>query len=219
MRNEFYFQFYVTQEQIDYTNRIVDYSLDHHPVSDIFANDPDGKKRQREFRFTGSLGEVVFADAYGLPRPTRSYGAVDGQDFGQDFSMSVNEQVISFDVKSMGRKDNKFRENYVLNLPAYQVHKSASITDCYFCISFHNDGIRTVATFVGYIDKQEVIDGKIGNLFVAGTERIKDDGGSFIFQRDTYEVEFKDIRTPMINDNIKSFDGFRVMKILPPFKK
>ena len=219
MRNEFYFQFYVTREQIDYTNRIVDYSLAHHPVSDIFANDPDGKKRKREFRFTGSLGEVVFADAYGLPRSTRSYGAVDRQDFGQDFSMSVNEQVISFDVKSMGRKDNKFRENYVLNLPAYQVHKSASITDCYFCISFHNDGSRTVATFVGYIDKQEVIDGKVGNLFVAGTERIKDDGGSFIFQRDTYEVEFKDIRTPMINDNIKSFDGFRVMKILPPFEK
>jgi len=37
--NEFYFQIDVTDEQVDYANRIVDFSILNHPVTDIFAND------------------------------------------------------------------------------------------------------------------------------------------------------------------------------------
>jgi hypothetical protein len=38
--NEFFFQFYVTDEQLEYANKLVDYSISNHPVSDIFKNDP-----------------------------------------------------------------------------------------------------------------------------------------------------------------------------------
>ena len=54
-------------------------------------------------RFTGSLGEIVFADAYHLPRPTKSFGAIDGQDWGQDFTITSAEQIFSLDIKSMKR--------------------------------------------------------------------------------------------------------------------
>jgi len=218
MRNDFYFQIEVVPEQINYTNKLVDYSIAHHPVTDIFINDPDGIMRKQELRFTGTIAEVVFADAYKLPRPTRSFGAIDGQDYGQDFAFAPYGKIISFDVKGMNRKNNNFKENYVLNIPGYQIHKRVSITDSYFCISLHRSDNVLIATFVGWIDKDEVINGVIGNLFIAGTKRIKDDGSSFIFQRDTYEIEFKDINSPFLNDDIKNMKGYKVMHILPPIK-
>lgn len=218
--NEFYFQIYVTDEQKKYAIELVDYSIAHHPVTDIFANDPDGKKRQREFRYTGSLGEVVFADAYGLPRPKRSFGAVDGQDFGQDFQLTVNGISESIDVKTMHRKNNSFKANYVLNLPSYQVHKSMSLTDNYFCISLHENaqGV-TVATFIGFVSKKAVTDGLTGDLFKAGTKRIKEDNTYFTFMRDTYEVMFKDIASPLLTDTIRNLPGFKLMHLAPGYRE
>lgn len=217
--DEFYFQINITDEQIEYTNNIVDYSIKHHSVSDIFSNDPQGKERQREFRFTGSLGEVVFADTYKQPRPLKSFGAIDGQDNGQDFILNYNNKEISFDVKSMSRKNNNFRENYVFNLPKYQMKKDIVITDYYFCISIHKIDNIYIASFIGYIEKNLVYNGKIGILYKAGTKRIKDDGGTFVFPRDTYEVDFKDIKTPFVNDFIRNIIGFEKRKILPPYNK
>jgi hypothetical protein len=219
MINEFFFQIEVTSEQVEYANKIVDYSINFHPVTDIFAHDPDGKLRQREFRFTGSLGEIVFADAYQLNRPTKAFGAVDGQDFGQDFKLKIEGQDISIDVKSMARKNNNFRENYVLNLPKYQMEKDMVITDFYYCISIHKETNHYIASFLGHIEKDLVYTGQVGILYTKGTRRIKDDGGSFIFQRDTYEVDFKDIKTPYVTNFIKSLKGYKEKKILPPFKK
>lgn len=213
--NEFYFQIEVTKEQKQYAIKLVDYSIEHHPVTDIFAHDPDGKRRQREFRYTGSLGEIVFADAYELPRPTRSFGAIDGQDFGQDFVLIINQENYSIDVKSMHRKGNVFLENYVLNIPSYQIHKSKLKTDYYFCMSFHEQGTTTYATFIGFIKKDDILDGKTGDLFVKGTKRVREDGTSFVFMRDTYEIMFKHIETPLITEKIKKMPGFKKMKLLP----
>lgn len=215
MENEFYFQIEVTDEQKQYAIKLVDYSIEHHPVTDIFAHDPDGKKRQREFRYTGTLGEVVFADAYELPRPTRSFGAIDGQDYGQDFILLVNEEPHSIDVKSMHRKGNVFLANYVLNIPSYQLHKEFSKTEYYFCMSFHEAKGKTYATFIGFIKKQDVLDGKIGDLFVQGTRRIREDHTSFVFMRDTYEIMFKNILTPLVTDRIKELPGYKELHLLP----
>ncbi len=210
-----YFAIAVTQEQKDYAKKIVEYSIEHHPVTDIFANDPDGKRRQFEFRFTGSLGEVVFADAYQLPRPTRSFGAVDGQDFGQDFQLPYNGKFASIDVKSMHRKSNRFLENYVLNLPGYQLEKDISFTDYYFCVSLHDNNGTTYASFLGLIDKKKVISGEVGDLFVSGTTRIRQDGTTFRFMRDTYEIMFRHIFAPPITPFIQSLPGFRKIFLLP----
>lgn len=210
-----FFAIAVTQEQKDYAKKIVDYSIANHPVTDIFANDPDGKRRQFEFRFTGSLGEVVFADAYQLPRPTRSFGAVDGQDFGQDFQLPYNGKLASIDVKSMHRKSNRFLENYVLNIPGYQINKDISLTDYYFCISLHDYNGVTYASFLGLIDKRKVLDGEIGDLFVSGTTRIRQDGTTFRFLRDTYEIMFRHILAPPITPYIQTLPGFRKIYLLP----
>ena len=219
MRNKFFFQIGISHEQVEFANQLVDYSLANHPIADIFGKDPNGQERKREFRFTGSLGEIVFADAYGLPKPTRSFGAIDGQDFGQDFVLLINGQPKSFDIKSMSRKNNNFRENYVLNLPAYQMQRVSVITDYYFCVSIHQVEKQHIASFLGYVSKHEIEDGTIGLMYKAGTKRIKDDGGSFTFQRDTYEVDFKDISSPIINDRIKAMSLFQQKKILSPFLK
>lgn len=219
MRNSFFFQIGIIDEQVSLAYQLVDYSIANHPIQDIFTNDPEGKKRQREFRFTGTLGEIVFADAYGLPRPTRSFGAIDGQDYGQDFELLIDGQRKSFDIKSMARKNNTFRENYVLNLPAYQMQRKTVLTDFYFCISIHKNENQYIASFLGYVSKNEIEIGKIGILYKGGTNRIKDDGGSFAFQRDTYEVDFKDISSPMINSKITAMTSFQRKTILKPFVK
>lgn len=215
--NNSYFQIDINEEQVNYVNRIVEDSILNHTVTDIFANDPKGKERQREFRFTGSLGEVVFADTYQLPRPNKSFGASDGQDYGMDFKLSVNGNDISLDVKTMRRKNNIFRENYVLNLPRYQMDKELFITDCYFCISIHKEHNKYIASFIGYIEKDLIYSGKVGTLYKKGTRRIKDNGGSFIFRRDTYEVDFKDIKSPFINEYIKNISGYKQCNILPAY--
>ena len=100
---QFVFQIEVSMEQKQYAIKLVDYLIINHQAADIFSNDLNGKKRQREFRYTGTLGEVAFADAYGLPRPKRSFGAIDGQDFGKDFSININNKLYSIDIKSMRR--------------------------------------------------------------------------------------------------------------------
>ena len=215
MEKKPYFQILVTEEQKEYARKIVEYSIEHHPVTDIFANDPDGKKRQFEFRYTGSLGEIVFADAYDLKRPSRSFGAIDGQDNGQDFMLVINNESFSIDVKTMHRKNNFFLENYVLNIPSYQLHKEFSITDYYFCISLHDYGAKTYATFLGFIKKSDVLDGTIGDLFVKGTKRIRQDNSSFPFQRDTYEIMFRHITPPIITEKIKRMRGYKELYLSP----
>lgn len=219
MSERYVFQIKVTPEQKEYAIKLVDYSIANHPVTDIFAHDPDGKKRQREFRYTGTLGEVVFADVYGLPRPQRSFGAIDGQDYGQDFLLKINQETFSIDIKSMHRKSNRFRENYVLNIPSYQLHKEFSKTDNYFCISFHNDDDAAYATFLGFINKDDVLAGKIGDLFLKGTQRIREDNTAFTFQRDTYEIMFKHITPPFVLESTKKLAGFKKVGVLPGYRE
>lgn len=219
MSERYVFQIKVTPEQKEYAIKLVDYSIANHPVTDIFAHDPDGKKRQREFRYTGTLGEVVFADVYGLPRPLRSFGAIDGQDYGQEFLLKINQETLSIDIKSMHRKSNRFRENYVLNIPSYQLHKEFSKTDNYFCISFHNDDDAAYATFLGFINKDDVLADKIGDLFLKGTQRIREDNTAFTFQRDTYEIMFKHITPPFVLESTKQLAGFKPIEILPGYRE
>ena len=215
MRNEYFFQIAVLDEQIAFANTLVDYSIAHHPVKDIFSRDPDGSRRQREFRLTGTLGEIVFADAYHLSRPSRSFGAVDGQDFGQDFVVEIDGVPKSFDIKTMQRKNNRFRANYVLNLPAYQMRRQDVVTDYYFCVNLHTAANgKYVASFLGFVAKNDIESGEIGILYPRGTRRVKDNADSFLFMRDTYEVDFKDITSPILSDRIRQMPGFEQMRLL-----
>jgi hypothetical protein len=213
MRNQFYFQFYITAEQIAYTNALVAHSLVHHPVSNIWDKHEDKKAQTANYRFTGSLGEVVFADAYELPRKTRSFGAIDGQDYGQDFQLLVNEQVRKIDTKAMQRKSNVFFKHYVLNIPASQLLRADNETDDYFCISIHQEGAQWIASFQGVIAKTEITKGDIGILYPKGTVRTRKDKTQFPFNEDTYEIDFKDFSNPWLTPKIKEMEGFRLLKL------
>jgi hypothetical protein len=153
--NEFYVQLAVSVEQTAYARRLVEHSLTHHHVANIWDRAGDKRNHTRLLRHTGSLGEVIFADAYQLSRPGRAFGAQDGQDWGQDFVLSAGEGFFSLDVKSMRRQSGILGADYVLNIPASQLHKPNSRTTHYFCISFHQEpGKGTVASLLGFVDKQ-----------------------------------------------------------------
>ena len=210
MRNQAYFFFLVSAEQVNYASQLVSFSLDHHRIPNIW----DGtlhQERTADLRTTGSLGEVIFADAYGLPRPLRAFGADDGQDLGRDFELCVDGVPKCFDIKTMRRKTNHFRPDYVLNIPASQLNRPGSLTDTYFHINLHQqaDG-RFVGTFVGLADKEDIRRGAIGQFYAAGATRIRADGSSFTFFTDTYEIDLGDLDTPPLTDAIRRLPGFGI---------
>lgn len=190
---------------------MVEHSLRHHKIANIWDNQNERFSQTRVMRYTGSLGEIVFADTYHLPRPAKSFGAINGQDWGQDFLIKSDDYTFSLDIKSMKRRTGNLATDYVLNIPASQLHKTNSKTSHYFCISFHqteNDG--TVASLLGFIDKQALLNGEVGTLFLKGTNRIRFDNSTFIFQDDTYEILLKDIESPVITEYVRGLKGFQI---------
>lgn len=222
MRNSTCFRFKVTEEQILYAKQLVEYSIEHHPVTDVYANDQadtyglSGVLRSQEYRFVGSLGEVLFADVYCLPRPKRSFGAIDGQDYGKDFIIPINGQNLNVDLKTMHRNFRHPYDYYVLDLPAYQLEKPESQTQCYFHISVSYDRVNPkdfIAYFIGFIPKSEVK--QYGEWFSAGSLRPNDSGRSVLFSRETYEVMFGDFISPPIPANWQSIPQYQAIYLSP----
>ncbi len=199
----------ITDEQLETARRLVDHSLAHHPVGNIWSDDA----RTSELRMTGTLGEIVVADLYNLPRPTRSYGAVGGQDFGHDLTLNTAEGPLRVDVKSMGRNPGQLRGHYVLNVPSSQLNRPDSQTDAYLHLSLAPKGTPTEATMVGLARADEVRAGRVGELFVTGTVRARADGTTFKFTADTYEIALRDFATAP--DPPHPVAGFRR---LPPIR-
>lgn len=210
MRNQAWFQLTATAGQVAYAQQLVAYSLERHRIANVW----DGHAHQArtvELRFTGTLGEVVFADAYQLARPQRSFGADDGQDWGKDFDLSVDGVHKRFDLKSMRRQHNRLRCGYVLNIPASQLRRPGSLTDSYFHLNLHQDATaQFIASFIGYIDKDEILSGAVGKFYAAGTARTRADGTQFWFYTDTYEVNLGDLQTPPLTDFIRRWPGFAI---------
>jgi hypothetical protein len=204
MEKQFYFQLSVTDEQIHYAKQLVEYSMANHKVPNIW----DGTLQQHktiDLRFTGSLGEVVFADTYQLERPIRAFGATDGQDWGKDFELEIDGKYQNFDIKTMRRKSNVFYTDYVLNIPANQLKRANSLTHYYFHISLHEQSPNNfIASFIGYVNKIAIIEQKIGKLYLANTTRTRGNGTSFTFLKDTYEIDFKDFCPPPQNQKIEN---------------
>jgi hypothetical protein len=208
-----YFQLSVSDEQLACARTLVTHSLEHHRIPNIW----DGTSHQQrtdDLRFTGTLGEIVFADTYRLPRPTRSFGADDGQDHGLDFELCYDGLHQRFDLKTMRRQNNRFYGHYVLNIPASQLLRTDSRTEYYFHVSLHLDReSRFVATFFGYVEKAAIRAGQIGTLFPSGCVRTRGDGSSFSFHADTYEICFRDFTPPPVSDRIRAMAGFQVLRL------
>lgn len=198
------FSFEVTEEQLNEVEKIVQFSIENHKIANIFDD-----KFQYEYRTTGSLGEICFADLYHLERPTKSYGAVDGQDMGKDFELK--NKVI--DIKSMRRKNENFYDDYVFNIPASQLEKEGSKTNYYCHISVSRENDKWRAAVIGYVEKDKILTGQLGQRYQCGTMRKRADKTNFIFTNDTYEVLFSELKPPIITDEIQKLPGFRLLKI------
>ncbi|MGV3600997.1 MAG: hypothetical protein ACO1N1_07315 [Dyadobacter fermentans] len=209
-----YIQISVSDEQKFFARQLVDHSITHHHISNIWDKNADRLAQTRMMRFTGTLGEVVFADCYHLPRPTRSFGATDGQDWGQDFLIRSETEDFSVDIKAMKRRSGILAGDYVLNIPSSQLHKAGSKTSHYFCIFFHQSNTEgTIASLLGFIDKHALENGEIGTLFTAGTKRTRADGSTFSFNESTYEVLFSDIAPTVITNSLRRIKGFRLCEL------
>jgi hypothetical protein len=158
---------------------------------------------------TGTLGEVVFADTYKLQRPKKSFGAYDGQDMGCDFVL----YGMNIDTKTMRRKNEYFCNNYVLNIPSSQLNKVGSLTDTYFCLSISYNYNTWRMAVVGFVNKTDIIENRIGNFYPKGTIRTKGNHEKLIFNEDTYEILFSELIPPLITDEIKMLPNFKKIKI------
>lgn len=197
----------VTKEQLEYTMNLVDYSIKNHNVKNMWDNEDLTKQN----RITGSIGEVVLADMYGLTRPTKSFGAVDGQDYGKDFI--IEGYVV--DNKTMRRRHGNFEENWVCNLSRRQLEKQNSKTDLYYILNFHKENNEYIITILGYIKKEDVY--KKGILYKKGTVR-ENYKTKFVFQEDTYEVELKYLKKLLVNSEIRKYKNKKI-KVLTNFYK
>lgn len=214
LNNGTYIQISVSSEQKLFARQLVDHSIRHHHISNIWDRHEDRLAQTRMMRFTGTLGEIVFADCYHLPRPARSFGAVDGQDWGQDFLIRSETEDFTVDIKSMKRRSGILAGDYVLNIPSSQLHKPGSKTSHYFCISFHQSEIDgTIASLLGFIDKRALESGETGTRYKPGTRRTRADGSTFTFNETTYEVLFSDIAPPVVTNSLRRIKGFQMCEL------
>ena len=206
----------ITREQRRFAKKLVKHSIKYHHVPNVFP-----KSEEYKNRLIGTLGEIVFADYFKLPRPTRSFGAKGGQDHGQDFVLDMCGNLVSVDVKSQWRKNGVLMQDYVSNITEYQVSKKTSKTDVYCNISIHRDyyfingkdRFKYFASIIGFVSKEDVLSCKISKLYPKGTDRFKANGDSFPFTNDTYEVEMKHFYNPFI-DIIEQSDVLLVKQLI-----
>jgi len=147
-----------------------------------FGNRSSGANGDPEMQYTGVLGEVVFADLMGLPRPSGG-----GFDYGIDFQILG----VNIDMKTMGR-DCFVRENFVNNLICSQVDYYQSETDAYLFASI-NKTIK-VLEILGWCRKSDIQRQHNGiKKFLKGETRKRADRTTFETRSDMYEIPVKSL--------------------------
>lgn len=128
-----------------------------------------------ERQYTGILGETVFADLFGLPRPN---GERTGSDNGIDFVFGDK----NIDLKTMARED--FAPVRAMNnLIASQV--ALSVTHVYVFASYAKK--HKVMEFCGWTKKSAIGKGPI-YLVRKGDPIKRFDGSTFECQIDTWQI-------------------------------
>lgn len=203
-----YFQIHVTEEQKDYAKKLVQSSMAHDFSPDYFKRYPDGKQIAQRKRFVGTLGEVLFADVYNLPRPTISYDSFNVAEYGHNFILRLDGVVYSLNVITVSRENSVLYDNYVFRIASYQLNKDFSRMDFYYPIMLHEQDGVTIATFVGLIKKDSVVSGEIGELCVTGTRR-----GVLTYSYDTHEILCKELARPLLTNRIRNVLGFKILRL------
>lgn len=144
--------FPATCEQVLYANKLVADSFQLHTTSNYW--DKQRPEKTQKARFTGAICEIAFADIHQLKRPTKTFGAVDGQDNGIDFILPNNG--LKIDVKAMQRNTLFLRNDFAFNLCALQAFRPTIQTEQYYCMSVCIlAGGQTVLQLVGNIGFDE----------------------------------------------------------------
>lgn len=206
-----YFQIHVTDEQKRYAKKLVESSMFHDFDHNFFRGDPEGKERMERYRYVGTLGEVVFADTYGLTRPKISYDAIDAKEFGQDFLLQLDNISYTINLRTKYREYITYNENHIFGIQSIELHKGFSNTNYYYCIIFEDQNEVTVANFIGLIKKDSVLRGEIGKLIPPGT-RCKD-GKTTVSFHDTHEIKFKELVRPLLTNRIMNMPGFKILRL------
>jgi hypothetical protein len=125
---------------------------------------------------TGLIGEVIVYN-YLFEQYPNLTGKEDGFDGGIDFHYK-NKKI---DVKTMGR-NSYVKPHYVNNF--YTMQENYESDTIVFCSYHKTDKIIEIC---GWLPKNELK--SRGIFYKAGTVRNQDDGKSFPFRQDNYEVE------------------------------
>jgi hypothetical protein len=144
----------ITAEQYSYALKLTELSATAHKTANVWDRQ-GGAKNSLKMRFTGLLGEVVFADLFGLPRPAKAYGATDGQDYGSDFCIKGTH----IDIKTMRREHGRLKPNFVFNLAPAQVLREDSKTNLYAFVNIYGDieSGTMYAQMAGKMERKTVI--------------------------------------------------------------
>jgi hypothetical protein len=136
--------------------------------------------------YAGLLGEVAFADIFGLERPT--IANIFTNDHGVDFVISDK----SIDIKTQPVK-YWWRDSYSCNLNYSQVQNTQSRTDVFMFCWIHT--VEKALCFPGWIQKYDVVNTLNGiKFFEKGSERPHKYGKPMIVHDDMFEIPGKAMR-------------------------
>jgi hypothetical protein len=162
----------ITQEQKDWAWAYVN--------TNKIANRGDSTDGTLAWQYAGMIGEAVFADLFGYPRPKAG-----GFDNGVDFVV----QGVAIDVKAMGRKWYA-RDYHVNNIFASQVEGDRYKNDVYLFASINK--ATSELEFTGWLKKHYVVNKVEGVEYVTkGTPRHRADGTMKPARGNSYEVSNK----------------------------
>ena len=171
--------FTVSDDQIQYAKNAVERCQNY-----AWSGTSGKGDRAHSLRFLGFLGEVVFADAYGLARPANAYG-LNGVDNGVDFTLNG----VKIDVKTIKLSRTPERGKHVI----YMIHAAPVMrVDCetnyFFCVGLLEDANGGyTAFFFGSVEAKCLRAGGVGRLCSVGDvvdlghKKIEMPSNSFVF--------------------------------------
>lgn len=202
---QYRFQIKVFDEQIEYAKRLTEYAV----ANGSFMDNSYKKLPKRMRAFEGVLGEVLFADLYGYPRPTRAYGVGGTDDGGRDFELIRNNKKVNLDIKLTMRNFGRVLKPFYDFEISYNQFKCMPLTDVYLFICVTNT-LPLYATFLGTCFKRDIELGKVGRIIRKG-ESYTTEGK--VAPSDLIKIRFSEITPPIIPKSAKLYPNFREILI------
>jgi len=199
-------QFKVAAEQIVYTQKIVQHSLENHSASNIWA---DGGKTYH-YRLTGTLGEVIFADLYDLPRPKLAFGAVGGQDFGRDFVLAGGRNI---DVKTSMQRTPTLKDEHGVLIKKMQINDVKNQTDIYYFLRLYAVGWDLFCMAFGTLLASDVKAGRVGKLKLNGEITQRGNGAVWVNDNDCFDIKISELTAIKPNKKMESLGDYKLLTL------